>query len=393
MNIAIYSSDLKKEKRNLLPWRTILEVSFWFKESGHNVTIYSGTKNAVSKTFHEKGLTIHELLKPSNNKRLSIFMDKCKNDQIDILFFPIDLRSVKLKILHTKDIKIIWYMPGAWYAIGQVLIAGIYMKPQYILPYLLQALTNKRRYIRKLTNSGIRPLITMTKYTYDKIISAGYPSYAVAYIPPGKEFECYSNEYPTLFQKWQSQLSENPYFLFFGPPQAIRGIKQIIAAFECVAKNYKTVRLVLLLRTENQHIPTKLRNKISRHKYGDRILYSVKPVNRSDLSAFLKNCFAVLKPFLIVPSEIPLSLIEAAGFGKPVIGTETGGTGEFINNFGITVPVGRYRFLAAAMIKLLENRRLYTEKCLSAKKIYSNHPNWSEVANQWLSLALKVKDD
>ena len=110
-------------------------------------------------------------------------------------------------------------------------------------------------------------------------------------------------------------------------------------------------------------------------------------VEPADLDAFIKHSYAVLKPFLLVPSEIPLAVIEAAGYGKPVIATGPDGTGDFVDGFGLTVPFGCSKSLAEAMSDLLSDRGLYTEKCDAAKQVYEEHPTWDEVANQWLMAA------
>jgi glycosyltransferase involved in cell wall biosynthesis len=110
-------------------------------------------------------------------------------------------------------------------------------------------------------------------------------------------------------------------------------------------------------------------------------------VGRADLDAFLGACYAVVLPFLLVPSEIPLAVLEAAGHGKPVITTGPGGTADFVQEFGLAVPAGHSRALAAALLRLLEDPQLYAEKCRGAERVYAAHPTWEETARSWLSVA------
>ena len=109
-------------------------------------------------------------------------------------------------------------------------------------------------------------------------------------------------------------------------------------------------------------------------------------VPETDLDAFLGHCYAVLKPFLLVPSEIPLAVIEAAGYGKPVVSTGPDGTGLFAKQFGLMVPPSDASTLAEAMLRLLKDKNLYSEKCSAASRVYKNHPTWGEVAEKWLEV-------
>ena len=80
--------------------------------------------------------------------------------------------------------------------------------------------------------------------------------------------------------------------------------------------------------------------------YAERIVCVWQSVGRADLDAFLEACYAVVLPFLLVPSEIPLAIIEAAGHRKPVITTGPGGTADFVREFGLAVPAGHSKALA-----------------------------------------------
>jgi glycosyltransferase involved in cell wall biosynthesis len=85
-----------------------------------------------------------------------------------------------------------------------------------------------------------------------------------------------------------------------------------------------------------------------------------------------------------------LAVIEAAGHRKPVITTGPGGTADFVRDFGLTVPPGRSQALAQAMLRLLDDKPLYAEKCAAAQRVYAAHPTWEEVAQSWLSVAEKA---
>lgn len=389
MKIAIYSNDFKFKNQHLMPWRTILEVACSLCSVGHFAMVLSGVSHDPSDGWLSREVRVREVSKPKDAFSLASLEEICREDGIEVLYWPLDWRHPRTDILSLErtGLRIVWYIPGAWYGLAQVLAAVLCMRSKAVVPYVVQALGSRRRYVEKLIADGVRPLIAMSDYTREKLIANGCPSEAVHAIPPGKAPLPATHGSPTLFNKWNHVLRDNPYFLFFGPPQKIRGIQQILSAFQIVARQDPAVRLVCLFRSDPGLDISRCQQEVEQLDCKDRVLCAWESVEPADLDAFVKNCYAVLKPFLLVPSEIPLAVIETAGYGKPVVGTGPDGTGGFVERFGLTVPFGRSKTLAQAMISLLMDQMLYVDKCNSAKQIYAEHPTWDEVAKQWLKAA------
>lgn len=389
MNVAIYSNDMTEKNCHLMPWRTVLEVTSGLREFGHHPSIFSGINGNQFKEWTESGVRIREVKKPRNRLARAALQSVCLEEGCEVLYWPLDWRRVPMEVLELEKtgLKIIWYMPGAHYGLKQVLKAACFMKTREILPYLIQVLASKRHFARTLSSLGARPLITMTPYTRDRIIEAGYPPEKVISIPPGKDPVDLPQHEQCQSRQWQHRLGDEPYFLYFGPAQAIRGVNQILSAFGRIARKHSTVQLVCLFRSDPGLSVTKWKQRIARMESSDRIHCFWKSVGPDDLSAFIGNCRAVLLPFLIVPSEIPMAAIEAAGHGKPVIGTGPDGTGDFIDRFGLTVPSAHSYLLSEAMLRLVNDGDLYVQKCKEALSVYENHPTWKDVARQWLEVA------
>lgn len=389
MNLAIYIADLTKENQRLMPWRTVLEVLGEFQDSGHGALLLSGS-NEICKIGDVRrygAIEVKEVPRPFSSRQRTLVADCLKQRQIDTLYFPISFSRDYCSLLELEqrsNCHLVWYVPGGWYTPIQILKAIRYVGIRPALPYLLQALMPKRYFVRKLTSIGARSILTMSEYTAEQLKRSGYRAELVFPAPPGKapvkKLSDKSRTYPANVD----QLFDKKYFLFFGPPNPIRGVNQIIEAFSALACERKDVKLVCLFRGDANIDPSKIRQKIEAASFGDQIICFWDSVNGADLDLFLKNCFAVLKPFLIVPSEIPLAVLETAGYGKPVIGTGPDGTGSFIDNFGLTVPHADAKALARAMMELLENPELYEQKCRNAKELYESHPDWCNVAKIWL---------
>ena len=327
--------------------------------------------------------------KPKSDHDLTLLCDVCREEEAGVVYWPLDWRRARTDVLALEQVgvRVVWYIPGAWYNLRQVAGAARFVGPKVTLPYLAQALAPKDRFVRALLAQGTRPLITMTDYTREKLIECGYPGDAVVAIPPGKEVLPAADDSSSLFNQRRETLKSNPYFLFFGPPQAIRGVGRILSAFDDVARRHASVRLVCLFRADPGLDTAIWKDRIDRMGCRDRVISIWDSISRADIGAFLSHCHAVLKPFLLVPSEIPLAVIESAGHGKPVISTGPSGTGLFAQQFGLMVPPGNVQALAGAMMRLLTDQELYADRCRAAVRVYENHPTWDVVAARWLAAA------
>lgn len=389
MNIAIYAHDLTKENQHLMPWRTVLEVLRELKDAGHGTLLLSGCNDICEIEAAKKygDIEVVKVPKPFSSIHRTVVANLLKKRHIDTLYFPIsfsrDYRSL-LELEQQSSCHLVWYVPGGWFTPKQIIKAIRHIGIKPALPYLLQAFIPKRYFVRKLTSIGERAILTMSDYTAEQLRRSGYRAELVFPALPGKAPVKKVLEKPDTYPENADQLSGIKYFLFFGPPNPIRGVNQIIDAFSALACQRPEVKLVCLFRGDTNIDPSEIRQKIESASLGDRIMCLWSSVNGADLDLFLQNCFAVLKPFLIVPSEIPLAVIETAGYGKPVIGTGPDGTGAYIDKFGLTVPHADSGALSNAMLKLLEDPELYELKCRQAKVLYARHPDWCNVAKIWL---------
>ena len=394
MKIALYTNDLVYENKHLMPWRTVLEVASNSHLFGQEAYVFSGRRFPAQKNWYYKNCLITEIEKPYSRKAAELFCTVLKDESFDVLFLPAAWckASYQKKLVEAIDIPIVWYVPGAYYHFGQVLRSMKYLSLRTVIPYLIQSLYPKKYLISQMLSSNSNFLITTSEYTKQKVCQAGWSSNSVFTIYPGKppRTELSENKKTEIYHVISKKLAGRQFYLFMGPPAAIRGINQLLKAFALLADKRKDVCLVCLFRSDSWTDSTQVRSYLSRVKFSDRIFCLWKSVSKSDLQAFMYNCYAVALPFLLVPSEIPLAIIEAAGHSKPVITTGLGGTGSFVEKFGLQVTSASQQSLMGAMLKLLEDKHLYLEKCTSAQKIFESHPTWEDVTQQWLSVAQKA---
>jgi phosphatidyl-myo-inositol dimannoside synthase len=291
--------------------------------------------------------------------------------------------------LRRAPIPIVWYVPGACYLLRQALRAVPDLGVRTALPFLIQSIYPKRRLLRKLRSPATNLMITASEFNRSAVCRAGWPAGDVFVVPPGRPAQRLptNGDEPAIFHAAQRQLAGRPFYLFLGPPTGIRGIRQLLQAFDLLADERPDVCLVCLFRSDPGADVAGLRRRMESEPYAERTVCVWQSVGQIDLDAFLEACYAVVLPFLLVPSEIPLAVIEAAGHRKPVITTGPGGTADFVRDFGLAVPSGRSKVLARAMLRLLDDRLLYAHKCRQAQRAFAAHPTWDQVAQLWLSVA------
>jgi glycosyltransferase involved in cell wall biosynthesis len=232
-------------------------------------------------------------------------------------------------------------------------------------------------------------MIAASEFNRSAVCRAGWPAEDTYVIPPGRPRDQAgpNEDHPIIFPIVQSKLAGRPFYLFLGPPTAIRGIGPLLRAFGILAQARSDVCLLCLFRSDPGSDVAGIRRRIESSPHAERILCVWGSVGKGDLDAFLDACHAVVLPFLLVPSEIPLAVIEAAGHGKPVLTTGPGGTADFVRDFGLAVPAGHSSALAEAMRRLLDDQQLHAEKSAAAQRLYAAHPTWEQVAQSWLAVA------
>jgi glycosyltransferase involved in cell wall biosynthesis len=388
MRIDVAVHDLSVENCNLMPWRTACEIIKYLRTEGHDARLLSlgGKAGGLHGGIIPEGA--REI--PKRSARLKKELDRrYTQDRPKVIFWPVSWREsvARLKIVTNLGVPVVLWQPGGAYDFSACIYSLLHVGIRRTLPYLREALCNKKEQVGRFRRLGVRSIITMTKVSAGVAISAGWDGDRVYVIPPGRSEGTRQPRVWNLTESFRKALGGTPYFLYLGPPGRIRGVYELLRAFEGVAEELKDVRLVCLFRSDNSVEKGWLVKFIQGLSSQERILCDWGWVPRETLNGLMGSCHAVVMPFVLVPSEIPLGIIESMGFGKPVITTSSGGTGTFVSQFGMTAPVGDVSALIYAMIRLVKDTDFYSERCLLTRKAYEEHPTWQKVGTKWLQIA------
>ncbi len=387
MKILVVVHDLITEKSHLMPWRTCCEAVNHLAREGYDAHLLSLGKGKA----HLQGGLI-----PSNTRQIrkkKQWFEQDLNDEIsrfcpDVIIWPVSWRenTYRLRVVTQTNIPVVVWFPGGVYSFSACVHAIKVLRFKAILPYLRECLSDKKKRVRTFKKNRVRATLAMTGATARNIVDAGWPSSCSFVVPPGKDkaIAPHNGSLPDSVGSW---LQDKPYYLYMGPPSGIRGIYDLLEAFELAALTNQDIRLICLFRSDAVLDMEDIKNRISAMKSCSRIYCVWESLPRDVLNAYMSSCHAVTMPFIFVPSEIPLAIIEVMAWGKPVITTSPGGTGEFVSTFGISAKVGDKAALAKALIDLEVDRELYEFKCIQSRQAFESHPDWGSVAESWLEVA------
>jgi glycosyltransferase involved in cell wall biosynthesis len=388
LNIALATYDLIPEKAHLMPWRTICEVTHYTNESNDTALIFNLVDAPLIDSKESESSDVTLYINKHRSELASSLRKRISEHNIDVLYWPITWREFgwRIDMLETLNVNVVIYFPGGVYNISSVIYSIRKLGIRTTFPYLIDAISNKKKLMKRLKNIGIRKLIGLTEYTVEKTREAGWSvedSHFISLAKDNKNLLNSEAELPSEFLQW---CVGAPYYLFMGPPSGIRGIYELLSAFEIAATKNADIRLVCLFRSDADLETQKIKRIIASSTMKHRIYCIWQSVERTVLNAYMAASHAITMPFVLVPSEIPLAIIEAMQFSKPVITTKSGGTGDFVERFGFAPAVGNIDGLASAMIELAENDVLYKQKCESVREHYKALPDWQKMSASWLEV-------
>lgn len=380
MKIILYTIDLFKGREHLMPWRTILEVAQEMINNGHNASILNACYNSKDVCdYKQNEVTIYSVIKNDN-----LILEKCKSLKPEALFIPFTFRDGLKPAKWIADIhcKKIGYMTGGLYDLhsGYMLqkLGGL----QLAKPYLMEAITPKYVFSKTMKKLGISHIIGFTNLTTQAVRKSGFLNTSTIY--PGKDlFHKIAADY-SIINKYN--LNNKKWFLFSGAPAPTRGAEILIQAVDKVKNN--NIRLVMLMRTDVGSSYENIKKALVAMKHPERIHIINEKVTREQLKAFFNCAYYALLPFIVIPSEIPLTYFELLSCSTPIITFKNGGTTDYLQE-GLIIANKSIKGLAITLDKTWDNEKLRAQLSTKALQKMENHPYWKEVAIQWINLLKK----
>jgi len=180
----------------------------------------------------------------------------------------------------------------------------------------------------------------------------------------------------------ESDCSES-YFSFFGWGSGIRGLQDVLSAFEIYRANGGSSELKLFLQGHHgyeEHLYAKRIEKLKSTRYIDLQFFNL------DITKFISSSKAVVLPFR-VPfgySQPPLTILESMALRRVVISTGIGSIPEIIvdGQNGFLVPPSAPEEISKVLLSLDE--RKVSEVGKRALETIENQFEWSVVCEKYI---------
>ncbi len=377
MKVALSTVDLFPGRERLMPWRTMIEVAKYLKDVGHEVILLSAI---VQKDVHE--YIFEDVQITPINRDTFLLCKYIREKEIEVLVYPTPWREGFKKFSDFEGLacKKIAYIPGGVYAFKNIisLISNVGIKTT--IPYLLDCIIPRRTLINKLKNSGFSTIIGLSPFTTTKAKAAGFEN-SITILPGKDDFDLIGND-NNVFEKYN--IEKKKYLLFTGAPAPIRGAELLLKAFDKYVNINKDAYCVFLMRTDVGSSYKSFFKVYNTLKNRDRIQLIQTTLSRIELKTIISQARAVILPFLVIPSEIPLTYFEVLSVGTPIITFENGGTTEYLKDAVLESKVGSLNGLILNMDLIWTDENLHQELTTIALNLMNQHPIWSEVGKKWL---------
>jgi glycosyltransferase involved in cell wall biosynthesis len=323
----------------LQPWLTLREVAAHLM--GHGDEVHVITDTAEGGTLD--GLRIHTVrsLRPSNAAEMGRVIGRIRPDKMVVLSTPMNLSGDGW--YGAAGCELYAFLSYPFYTRSELLRAMPHIRRHDVVTYGKHALvpgrfwaTTLRRHFRGLIGQSARTVGRVADAVGGDlerhVIRAGIDR--TFWSPSGQE---------------AARTGTSPVFLYLGSPKAIRGFDVLVSAFGRMKSVNACLRILARGAEDDdlRHVDALL----ARHCAGKRKRITVVGgwMDREALRAEIRAAHVVVLPFVLVPSELPVSVMECVACGTPVITTDIDGLPEAIGGAGMITGAGSIDGLAQAM--------------------------------------------
>jgi len=228
------------------------------------------------------------------------------------------------------------------------------------------------------------PLNGANDYTTETVVNAGFRSAHTIY--PGKDDFEHIQPDNSIIERYG--LSGKKWLLFTGAPAAYRGADLLVKAVD--ESSNDSIRLVMLMRTDVGSDYERFNHLLSSIKHPERIIVIKDKLSREQLRTFFGQAWYGVLPFIVIPSEIPLTYFEILSCGTPIISFENGGTSKYLKE-ALLIADKTINGLTRAIEHAWNDEHLKQRLSENGYKLMQNHPTWESVGKQWMDLIEKRK--
>ena len=393
MKIAFATVDLYKGREFLMPWRTVIEIVKRMRKNGLDADVVN---LPVSSSFDENtdsdnSLNIQGLLIKNAPRDFGLFCRFIEKESYDVVIYPTPWREAlkkDFKAFTSLKCRKIAYFPGGVYDWTNNLSLLKYGGWNVAKPYVIDTLTPYKKFVGLMKQCGFETVVGLSPYTEETVKRAGFTN-SICILPGKDDF----NRLPNSLDVFE-RIGLNPhekYLLFTGAPAPTRGAQVLAKACDKLAERYEKdgteiPKVIFLMRKDVGSDFSLFLSSYDNIQDKSRFQLVLEKVSRNELKTLMALSRGVLLPFLVIPSEIPITYFEVLSLGVPIVTFHNGGTTDYLKDALLICKSGDINGLMNNMVKIWKDDDLHHQLSKNAKRIMKQHPTWDEVTAQWIDL-------
>lgn len=392
-NVVIVANGFTRENIRLQPWRYLYEIARHLQQKVNVIVITEG-EDYFQEDIWPEGIKVvrSSCLSARRQTNLAQLIKKYKPKQ---LWWSVTPRSVVYwKMLKAIDCDKFALVTCPLYGYAQLIKASLAGIPFVELKALWQQrLIPRNIFTRFLMGGCFRKVFTQSQANADVLVSSGVPQNKVIVIRVGIDNLDRQSIDPLLLEQEKNRrgFEENTMtLLYFGATRKIRGFDALLKAFSRVSAVAGNARLVVLARGADEKQIAHINDQLFRLNLSGKVQLIGGWLTREQVWAHIEASNVVVLPFIIVPSDVPIAILESMARGRPVIGSSVDGIPELITGRGLVVDPLNVETFSNAILSLVNDQ----EKCKrlgeNALEFMRSYPDWNDIGNQALAEACLV---
>lgn len=393
MKIAFTTVDLYKGREFLMPWRTVIEIVKGMRKNGLDADVVT---LPVSSSFDENAdsdipLNIQGLLIKKAPRDFGLFCHFIEKEGYDVVIYPTPWREAlkkEFKAFASLSCRKIAYFPGGVYGWTNNLSLWKWGGWNVAKPYLIDTLTPYKKFARLMKQCGFETVVGLSPHTTETVKRAGFAK-SICILPGKDDFD----QLPDSLDVFK-RIGLNPhekYLLFTGAPAPTRGAQILAKACDilverCEKNDSEIPKVIFLMRKDVGSDFSLFLSSYDKIKDKSHFKLVLEKVSRNELKTLMAYSRGVLLPFLVIPSEIPITYLEVLSLGVPIVTFDNGGTTDYLKDALLVCKSGDVSGLMNNMVKIWNDDDVHRQLSKNAKRIMEQHPTWDEVTSQWIDL-------
>lgn len=404
MRVVIVAFGYRSERLRLQPWRYVHEIARNLSDFGVKVFVIS---DRCSQLPNEEVIDDVQAIRlchvkhfpPRNFDKIAETISKINPD---IILWLMGLTSFFQRALYKRlKCPIVALVGSPAYTRREILksmriAANIYDIKRYVTN-LVETFIPKRLIRNTFGFSGVKLVITMSRRNTERLKKIGVDPDKLICIPPGVDphfLQLPSSEDIEKARVNACQNTSNQFLItYLGPPLMIRGVDTLLHAVKLALKSsplleYRLQVLILSRRWGNEYYihEQRLRRLIAKLGLDKVVKLESGFLSEEEVKAYMVASDLVTLPFKFVTSDVPLSVMEAASCGTPVLSTNLDGIPELLeSNRGLIIEGGDFKSLAQLISYHSEHPEELRRYGKLARRYMLGRPTWKDSARMILT--------